>query len=165
MAEEGPSTGVRCDQVIPTLAVGDVDALHASLAERGARVVHPPQDQPWDMREMAVKDLVGNGLTFATYVPASEPSLPIRREEVPVRLEARLLAVVQDLAEHKGMSLGELLEETLLHTFEAVPSGGVASPHTPGHLRLIQELRARHGMDYDTHASYRFVEEEADGGG
>jgi hypothetical protein len=28
------------------------------------------------------------------------------------------------------MTLGETLEETLLHTFEQVPGGGVASPHT-----------------------------------
>jgi len=35
---------------------------------------------------------------------------------------------------------------------------GVASPHTRGDLRYIQELKKKHGIDYDAHASYRFVE-------
>ena len=35
---------------------------------------------------------------------------------------------------------------------------GVASPHTRSQLRYIQELKAKHGIDYDCHASYRFVE-------
>jgi hypothetical protein len=49
------------------------------------------------------------------------------------------------------------LEETLLHTFEPL-GDGVASPHTKSELRFIQELKRKHGVDYDTHASYRFVE-------
>jgi hypothetical protein len=54
--------------------------------------------------------------------------------------------------------LSSCLEETLLHTFE--PFGdGVASPHTQRTLRYIQELKAKHGIDYDSHGSYRFVEE------
>jgi catechol 2,3-dioxygenase-like lactoylglutathione lyase family enzyme len=36
---------------------------------------------------------------------------------------------------------------------------GVASPHTKGQLRYIQELKKKHGIDYDSHGSYRFVEE------
>jgi hypothetical protein len=36
---------------------------------------------------------------------------------------------------------------------------GVASPHTKGDLDHIQKLKAKHGIDYDSHASYRFVEE------
>jgi hypothetical protein len=34
----------------------------------------------------------------------------------------------------------------------------VASPHTRKTLAYIQELKVRHGIDYDSHASYRFVE-------
>lgn len=57
------------------------------------------------------------------------------------------------------MSLGSCLEEILLHTNE--PFGdGVASPHTEADLRYIQELKKKHGIDYDSHASYRFVEQE-----
>ena len=55
-------------------------------------------------------------------------------------------------------TVGEMLEETFLHTFEKVSMGGVASPHTLKTLAYIQELKEKHGIDYDTHASYRFVE-------
>jgi hypothetical protein len=82
----------------------------------------------------------------------------ITRVDVPVRLEQRLAALLQDLAEHKRMSLNSCFEEILLHTCE--PYGnGVASPHTKRTLRYIKELKKKHGIDYDTHASYRFVEE------
>jgi hypothetical protein len=68
-----------------------------------------------------------------------------------------------DLARHKNMSVGEMLEETLLHTFEKLSSGGVASPHTEKTLAFIQELKGKHGIDYETHASYRFVEKAKPG--
>jgi hypothetical protein len=61
------------------------------------------------------------------------------------------------VAEHKHMSVSSCLEETLLHTFEPL-GDSVASPHTKRTLRYIQELKARHGIDYDCHGSYRFVE-------
>ncbi len=44
-------------------------------------------------------------------------------------------------------------EEMLLHTNEGV------EPHTKATLRHIKELREKHGIDYDSHGSYRFVEE------
>lgn len=58
----------------------------------------------------------------------------------------------------KQMTVGEMLEETLLHTFEEVPGGGVTSPHSASTHRHIQSLKKLHGIDYDTHASYRFAE-------
>ena len=69
-----------------------------------------------------------------------------------------MAALLHDLAEYKHMSLNSCVEEILLHTNE--PFGdGVASPHTQGQLKHIQELKKKHGIDYDSHASYRFVEE------
>ena len=69
---------------------------------------------------------------------------------------------MEDLAIHKNMTIGKMLEETLLHTFEKMPEGGVASPHTENTLTYIQSLKKKHGVDYDTHASYRFVERKTD---
>ena len=77
----------------------------------------------------------------------------IERVDVPVRLENRLAALLQDLAQHKRMTVNSCLEEMLLHTNDGV------GPHTQTTLRYIQELKKRHGIDYDSHASYRFVEE------
>lgn len=86
--------------------------------------------------------------------------MEIERVDVPVRLEKRLAAVLEDLAAFKRMTVSRCLEETLLHTFEPV-GDGVASPHTRADLRRIQELKKTHGLDYDAHASYRFVERQA----
>jgi hypothetical protein len=76
---------------------------------------------------------------------------------VSVRLEKRLAALLVDLAAHKRMTLTSCLEEILLHTNEPL-GDGVASPHTRSQLRYIQELKKKHGIDYDSHGSYRFVE-------
>ena len=72
--------------------------------------------------------------------------------DVPVRLEKRLAALLVDLAAHKRMSVNSCLEEMLLHTNDGV------GPHTPANVRFIQTLKAKHGIDYDSHGSYRFVE-------
>jgi hypothetical protein len=60
------------------------------------------------------------------------------------------------------MTVGEALEETLLHSFEPMPDfegQGVASPHTQRTLAVIQQLKRKYGVDYETHASYRFTED------
>jgi catechol 2,3-dioxygenase-like lactoylglutathione lyase family enzyme len=140
--------------------VDDADALHAYQAANGVQVLRAPADQPYELRDYTVADLDGNELAFGHYKPSREPALEIDRVDVPVRLERRLAALLEDLAHHKGMTIGNCLEETLLHTFE--PMGdGVASPHTPTDLRYIAALKAKHGIDYDCHASYRFVERGA----
>ena len=50
------------------------------------------------------------------------------------------------------MSVDGCLEEMLLHANEGV------GPHTKTTRRYIQELKKKHGIDYDCHAGYRFVE-------
>jgi uncharacterized glyoxalase superfamily protein PhnB len=44
--------------------VRDVDGVFAELTERGAKVVKPPQDYDYGMRDFDVVDLDGNHLTF-----------------------------------------------------------------------------------------------------
>jgi uncharacterized glyoxalase superfamily protein PhnB len=46
--------------------VTDVDALHQELAARGAKVLEPPQDYAYGMRDFIVTDPDGNQLTFGT---------------------------------------------------------------------------------------------------
>ena len=46
--------------------VRDVDAVHAELAARGARIPKPPEDYDYGMRDFDVTDLDGNQLTFGT---------------------------------------------------------------------------------------------------
>jgi catechol 2,3-dioxygenase-like lactoylglutathione lyase family enzyme len=137
--------------------VGDADELYAFHKANGVEIVAAPTDEPYGLRDFYVRDLDGYRLGFGHYIYNTDEPLVIERVDVPVRLEKRLAAALQDLAQRKRMSLTSCLEETLLHTFEPL-GDGVASPHTKGDLRYIQELKRKHGIDYDSHASYRFVE-------
>ena len=137
--------------------VDDADELYAMQKQRGADVDQPPENRPYNLRDYRAKDLNGYTLMFGQPIPAREPPLEIERVDVHVRLEKRLAALLEDLAKHKQLSISETLEETLLHTFEKY-KGGVASPHTEGTLRYIEKLKTKHGIDYETHDSYRFRE-------
>jgi catechol 2,3-dioxygenase-like lactoylglutathione lyase family enzyme len=141
-----------------SFVVGDADALLAFQSAQGVEVAEPIGDRAYGLRDYAVRDLHGHLLVFGHYIYTTGPAMPIERVDVPVRLEKRLAAVLTDLAADKRMSVSSCLEETLLHTFEPL-GDGVASPHTAAQLRRIQELKQKHGIDYDCHASYRFVEE------
>ncbi|MEW5915043.1 MAG: VOC family protein [Gemmatimonadota bacterium] len=140
--------------------IGNADELYEFQRANGVHVVETPNDRSYGLRDYAVNDLHGYRLSFGHRIyTADGPPLDIERVDVPVRLEKRLAAVLRDLAEYKRMSLSGVLEETLLHTFEPL-GDGVASPHTKRDLRHIQELKKKHGIDYDSHASYRFRERE-----
>jgi catechol 2,3-dioxygenase-like lactoylglutathione lyase family enzyme len=138
--------------------IGDADELFEFHRANAVEVVAAPEDRPYGLRDYAVRDLNGYTLSFGHYIYNVGPPVSIERVDLTVRLEKRLAALLQDLAEHKRMSVGNCLKEILLHTCEPL-GDGVASPHTGSQLRYIQELKDRHGIDYDCHASYRFVEE------
>ncbi|MBL7699115.1 MAG: VOC family protein [Chitinophagaceae bacterium] len=138
-------------------SVEDVDGLYKFHQDNEVQIVEPISNKEYNMRDYYVQDLYGNILGFGHYILPTTPELKIERVDVPIRLEKRLAAVLNDLAAIKGMSISSTLEETLLHTFEPL-GDGVASPHTKSDLRKIQGLKKKHGIDYDTHASYRFVE-------
>jgi uncharacterized glyoxalase superfamily protein PhnB len=55
------------------IAVSDVDALHAELTERGARLRHGPANYPWGSRECQVTDPDGHVLRFGADLRAGEP--------------------------------------------------------------------------------------------
>jgi catechol 2,3-dioxygenase-like lactoylglutathione lyase family enzyme len=137
--------------------VGDADELYAFHRANGVEIVAEPGDREYELRDYTVRDPYGYMLSFGHYIHAAGEPVPIERVDVPVRLEKRLAALLHDLAPHKRMSVGSLLEEILLHTSEPL-GDGVASPHTKSQLRYIQQLKAKHGIDYDSHASYRWVE-------
>jgi uncharacterized glyoxalase superfamily protein PhnB len=136
----------------------DVDDYFERITRLGADVIEGPTDYPWGCREVRVRDPNQHVIRFSQGIPMHEPKLAIARTPFEARIEKRLAALLGDLARHKNMTLGEMLEETFLHTFEKAPGGGVASPHTEKTLAHIKELKSKHGIDYDTHASYRFVE-------
>jgi catechol 2,3-dioxygenase-like lactoylglutathione lyase family enzyme len=144
-----------------SIFLDDIDDYYERIKKKGAEVIYGPKDEPWGCREIHVRDPNQHVIRFSQGIPARHPKLKIDRVPVATRIEKRLAALVHDLARHKEMTVGEMLEETLLHTFEKVAGGGVASPHTNTTLSYIQALKRKHGIDYETHASYRFVEKPA----
>jgi catechol 2,3-dioxygenase-like lactoylglutathione lyase family enzyme len=149
--------GASADGVTLYFVVGNADELHAFHAQNGVEIAVRPDDREYSLRDYTVLDPYGNRLTFGHYIYTSGPKLRIERTDVPLRLEKRLAALVHDLAAYKHMSVDSLMEEILLHSCEH-RDGNVASPHTLPQLRYIDELKKKHGIDYDTHASYRFEE-------
>jgi hypothetical protein len=98
--------------------------------------------------------------------------IDVERVQLGVRMEKRLVKVLKGLAEFNGMTLGQLLENIVLHSF--VPLEGEegeysASPHGKRALAAIADLKRVYGMDYDEHAMRRFKEQlmavEAEGNG
>jgi catechol 2,3-dioxygenase-like lactoylglutathione lyase family enzyme len=132
--------------------VGNADQLYEFHRTNGIEIAEPIADRDYGIRDYAVRDLYGYYLSFGHHLFNSGPPIRIERVDVPVQLEKRLAALLQDLARHKRMSVNSCLEEMLLHTNEGV------GPHTKTTLSYIQELKKKHGIDYDSHASYRFVE-------
>lgn len=137
--------------------VGNADELLAWHRAQGVEVAYDIGDREYALRDYTVRDLYGNRLTFGQYIYNVGEPMKIERVDVPLRLEKRLAALLYDLAEYKRMSLSSCVEEILLHTNEPL-GDGVASPHTRGQLAHIQRLKVKHGIDYDSHGSYRFVE-------
>jgi catechol 2,3-dioxygenase-like lactoylglutathione lyase family enzyme len=132
--------------------VGDAEELFEFQRAHGVDIVLSPEDRPYGLRDYRVRDLNGYELSFGHRLLNAGPPIEIALVDFPVRLEQRLAALLHDLAEHKRMSVTSCLEETLLHTLEGV------GPHTKSDLRYIEKLKKKHGIDYDSHASYRFVE-------
>jgi hypothetical protein len=85
--------------------------------------------------------------------------LPIERVQLGVRMEKRMVKVLKGLAEFEGITLGQLLEKIVLHSFEPVPGqeGEMsASPHGKRALVAINDLKRIYGMEFDMHAFRQF---------
>jgi len=44
--------------------VRDVDAYHEEIAKRGAQIASVPANQPYGIRELAIRDINGIGIVF-----------------------------------------------------------------------------------------------------
>ncbi len=91
---------------------------------------------------------------------------PIRVERVQlgVRMEKQMVKVLKGVAEFEGITLGQLLEKIVLHSFEPVPGDegeSCASPFGKKALAAIGDLKRIYGMTYDMHAFRRFQAEHA----
>ena len=80
--------------------------------------------------------------------------LTIERVQTGVRIEKRLLKVLKALAEYYGISLGELIEGIVLHAFDG------KCPFNEESLQRIADLRRIYGLDLNSSASHKLVEEQ-----
>ena len=88
--------------------------------------------------------------------------VPVERVQLGVRMEKRIVKVLKGLAEYNNMTLGQLLEKIVLHSFEPEPGQEgewCASPYCKKSLGVIADLQRIYGLDFDVHASRRFEEE------
>ena len=89
----------------------------------------------------------------------------VERVQLGVRMEKTMVKVLKGLAEFEGVSLGQLLEKIVLHSFEPVPGQEgemAASPHGKRALAAIADLKRIYGMDVDVHATRRFSVDASD---
>ncbi len=79
--------------------------------------------------------------------------LVVERVQLGVRMEKRMVKVLKALAEYLDLSLGDLLEGLVLHTFEN------KSPFSPTTLQRIEQLKEVYGMQYDVRMSHHLAED------
>jgi hypothetical protein len=76
----------------------------------------------------------------------------IERVQTGVRIEKRLLKVLKALAELRDMSLGDLLEGIVLHSFEG------KTPFSAETLARIEDLRKVYELDLTAVDSHQLAE-------
>ena len=79
----------------------------------------------------------------------------VDRVQTGVRMEKRLVKVLKGLAEYHDMTLGDLLEGIVLHSFEGKAPFGAKS------LQKITELKKIYELDLDATASHRLIEKKS----
>jgi hypothetical protein len=76
----------------------------------------------------------------------------VERVQTGVRMEKRILKVLRGLAEYHDMTLGDLLEGIVLHSFDG------KSPFGEDSLKRIAALKAVYDLDLDSTASHHLRE-------
>ncbi|GEM45392.1 hypothetical protein [Deinococcus cellulosilyticus] len=79
--------------------------------------------------------------------------ITIERVQLGVKMEKRMVKVLKALAEAQDMTLGELLEDIVLHAFEGVSTFGNTESED------IKALKKVYQMDYGVHDSQKFSSE------
>lgn len=78
----------------------------------------------------------------------------VHRVQTGMRIEKRLLKVLKALAEYLNMSLGDLIEGIVLHSFEN------RVPFSDETLKKIEQLRDVYGLDLVAADSHQLLEKE-----
>lgn len=81
----------------------------------------------------------------------------VERVQTGVRMERRILGILKALAELHRITLGDLLEGIVLHTFEG------KSPFQEDSLEKIAALKQVFGLDLDASDSHLLLEGRTEG--
>ena len=79
----------------------------------------------------------------------------VTRTQTGVRIESSLLKVLKGLAEYADLSLGDLLEGIVLHSFEG------KAPFSAETLKVIEQLKTVYGCTLSAADSHMLLEEDA----
>jgi hypothetical protein len=77
----------------------------------------------------------------------------VKRVQTGVRIEKRILNVLKALAARNEMSLGDLMEGIVLHSFEG------KAPFGTENLRFIEQMRQAYELDLTAADSHKLEEE------
>lgn len=90
----------------------------------------------------------------AKSVKANAQAIEIERVQLGVRLEKRMVKVMKAVAEYFDVTLTELMETIVLHSFEGKGANAFADDVIP----KINEFKKIYGMNYSVHANRHFTE-------
>ena len=77
----------------------------------------------------------------------------IERVQTGVRIEKRILKVLKAIATHREITLGDLIEGIVLHSFEGKP------PFGPDTITVIEKMKEIYGLDLTAADSHKLSEE------
>ncbi len=83
------------------------------------------------------------------------PAKTVQRTQTGVRIESSLLKVLKGLAEYTDLTLGDLLEGIVLHSFEG------KAPFSAETRDVIEKLKAVYGCELNAADSHKLVEGES----
>ena len=85
-------------------------------------------------------------------MPRKKALKKVERVQTGIRFEKRTLKVLKALAEYLDMTLGDLMEGIVLHSFEGKPPFGKET------VKRIAQLKAFYGLDLTAADSHKLVE-------
>ena len=85
-------------------------------------------------------------------MPKSKPTKKGERGQTGIRGEKRTLKGLKALAEYFDMTLGDLMEGIVLHSFER------KAPFSAETVKRIEQLKALYGLDLTAKDSHKLVE-------
>ena len=83
---------------------------------------------------------------------SQHPSPKVERVQTGVRIEKRILKVLKGLAEFHDITLGDLLEGIVLHSFDG------KAPFSEKSLKAIQQLKRLYDLNLTHEDSHKLVE-------